>query len=279
MYQITSRAPLVAPALIVAFDGWVSAGNAGTATADHIAADGVEIARFDPDLLYDYRVNRPILQFTEGVLDEVEWPGTVVRRKTLGGRDLLVMSGPEPNWHWQAFGEAAADLAAELGVVQQVSLGGIPWAAPHTRPTMVVTTSSRLDLLPEADHPEGVLRVPGSAASVVEKAVADRGIPTVGFWARVPHYVAGVYHPAVAALVDRVSRLLGIEIGTSDIEEESTAQRIQLDQALEEQPAVKQVVTQLEELYDASGDVATGEQIAAEIERYLRDRADGGEPG
>lgn len=279
MYQVTSREPLVAPALIAAFDGWVSAGNAGIATADHIAAEGAEIARFDSDLLYDYRVNRPVLQFTEGIIDEVEWPATVVRRRHVGGRDLLVMSGPEPNWHWQAFGKAAADLAVELGVVQHVSVGGIPWAAPHTRPTMVVTTSSRPDLLSEVDHPEGVLRVPGSAASVVEKAVADRGIPTVGFWARVPHYVGGVYHPAVAALSERVSRLLGVEIPPGDVEEEAAAQRIQLDQALEEQPAVRQVVAQLEELYDASGEVATGEQIAAEIERYLRDRANGEESG
>jgi hypothetical protein len=274
MYQRSEVGPLVAPALIVAFNGWVSAGGAGIATAEHIAAGGVEVARFDSDMLYDYRVNRPTLEFTEGIIDKIEWPETRVRRRNLDGRDLLVLAGPEPNWHWQAFGEAVADLAIELGVVQHVSLGGIPWAAPHTRPTIVVTTSSRPDLLSDdANFPAGMLRVPASAASVVERAVADRGIPTVGFWARVPHYVAGIYHPAVVTLVERVSRYLGVELPLADLVQSAADQRRQLDMALADQGNVKEIVTHLEELYDASGEVASGEEIAAEIERYLRDRA------
>ena len=274
MYRRRDIEPLVAPALIVAFNGWVSAGGAGTATAEHIAADATEVARFDSDLLYDYRVNRPTLEFTEGIIDRIEWPETVVRHRHLDGRDLLVLTGPEPNWRWQALGEAVADLAAELGVVQQVSLGGIPWAAPHTRPTIVVTTSSRRDLLAEdANFPAGVLRVPASAASVVERAIADRGIPTVGFWARVPHYVAGVYHPAVVTLVERVGRYLGVDIPLGGLVDAAAEQRRQLDGALGDQPEVAEVVSRLEEIYDASGEVASGEEIGAEIERYLRERA------
>jgi len=274
MYQRSEVGPLVAPALIVAFNGWVSAGGAGIATAEHIAGSGPVVARFDSDLLYDYRVNRPTLEFTEGIIDKIEWPETRVRRRNIDGRDLLVLAGPEPNWHWQAFGEAVADLAIELGVVQHVSLGGIPWAAPHTRPTIVVTTSSRPDLLSDdANFPAGMLRVPASAASVVERAVADRGIPTVGFWARVPHYVAGIYHPAVVTLVERVSRYLGVELPLADLVQSAADQRRQLDMALADQGNVKEIVTHLEELYDASGEVASGEEIAAEIERYLRDRA------
>lgn len=279
MYQRLDREPLVAPALIVAFNGWVSAGNAGTATAEHISAGAVDLARFDSDHLYDYRVNRPTLQFIEGIIDSIEWPETMMRRRRVDGRDLLILSGPEPNWHWQAFGDAVADLAVELGVVQQVSLGGIPWAAPHTRPTIVVTTSSRSDLLSDdANLPAGTLRVPASAASVVERATAQRGIPTVGFWARVPHYVAGVYHPAVVTLVERVSRYLGVDLPLGTLLADAAEQRRQLDGALDDQPNVREIVARLEDLYDSSGEVASGEEIAAEIERYLRDHAPGEEP-
>src|SRR3990170_2269696 len=116
MYQRVDHEALVAPALIVAFNGWVSAGGAGTATAEHIAADAAEVARFDSDLLYDYRVNRPTLEFTEGIIDTIEWPTTRVRRRRVAGRDLLILTGPEPNWNWQAFGEAVANLAGGLGV-------------------------------------------------------------------------------------------------------------------------------------------------------------------
>lgn len=276
MYRLETDAPLATPALLVAFTGWVSAGGAGVATVEHIVGDGDVIATFDSDALYDYRVNRPALQFEQGILEDVEWPRMVLRAKRIGNRDLVSLSGPEPNWNWQALSEEVAELAMRLGVVQHVSLGGIPWAAPHTRPTIVVTTSSRPDLLgDDANFPEGELRVPGSAASVVENAVAARGIPTVGFWARVPHYVGGIYHPAVVALVERVARYLGVDIPLGSLVDDSAAQRRQLDAALEDQPAVRDVVAQLEELYDASGEVASGEEIAAEIERYLRDQADG----
>jgi len=276
MYHSTLDRDLVAPALVVAFEGWVSAGAAGTVTAAHLAGDADVVVRFESDLLYDYRVNRPILEFTEGIIGAVEWPEAVIRLRNAGQRDLLVLSGPEPNWNWQVFAHAVADLATEVGVVEQVSLGGIPWAAPHTRPTILTTTASRPDLLGgDANYPAGLLRVPASAATVIERAVAERGIPTVGFWARVPHYVAGVYHPAVVALVEHVTRHLGIEVPLGSLVDDSATQRRELDSALEDQPAIAQVVEQLEALYDRAGEVATGEEIAAEIERFLRDRTPG----
>ena len=276
MYDTKPHRDLVAPALIVAFDGWVSAGAAGTATADHLAADGEVVVTFASDRLYDYRVNRPILSFTDGIIEGIEWPETMIRLRDAGARDLLVLSGPEPNWNWQAFADSVADLAGTLGVVEQISLGGIPWAAPHTRPTILTTTASRADLLGgEANFPAGLLRVPASAASVLERAVAERGIPTVGFWARVPHYVAGVYYPAVVTLLERVARHLGIEVPLGSLVDDSAAQRRHLNAAVEDQPAVAHVVEQLEAIYDSAGELATGEEIATEIERFLRDRIPG----
>ena len=275
MYELLDHAQLTAPALIAAFDGWVSAGAAGTATAEHIAGESDVIARFDPDELFDYRVNRPSLEFVDGISKEIGWPEVVVRHRNLDGRDLLVLTGPEPNWKWRAFAAEVADLASELGVVQHVSLGGIPWAAPHTRPTIVVTTSSRPDLLgDDANHPEGVLRVPASVVSAVAHVLADRGIPTVGLWARVPHYVGGVYHPAVVTLVERLSRHLGVKIPLGSLVDDSKDQRRSLDEAVDEQEGITDVVARLEALYDAQGEVASGEEIAAEIERFLIEAAD-----
>ncbi|MEE9581924.1 MAG: PAC2 family protein [Acidimicrobiia bacterium] len=275
MYELFDHDELTAPALIAAFDGWVSAGAAGTATAEHIADDGDVIARFEPDDLFDYRVNRPSLEFVDGISTEIGWPEVVVRHRILDGRDLLVLTGPEPNWKWRAFATEVADLAGEFGVVQHVSLGGIPWAAPHTRPTIVVTTSSRPDLLgDDANHPQGELRVPASVVSAVAHALADRGIPTVGLWARVPHYVGGVYHPAVVTLVERISRHLGVKIPLGSLVDDAKDQRRSLDEAVDEQEGITDVVARLEALYDAQGEVASGEEIAAEIERFLIEAAD-----
>jgi proteasome assembly chaperone (PAC2) family protein len=279
MYELLTHPDLTAPALIAAFDGWVSAGAAGTATANHIAGDGPVIARFSSDDLFDYRVNRPALNFEDGILKDVTWPEVVVRHRSFDERDLLVLTGPEPNWKWRAFAAAVADLATDLGVVEQISLGGIPWAAPHTRPTIVVTTSSRSDLLgDDANFPQGTLRVPASIVSALGFVLAERGVPTVGLWARVPHYVAGVYHPAVVTLVERLSRHLGVRIPLGSLVDDAAEQRRTLDQAIGEQDGVADAVSQLEALYDGAGEVASGEEIAAEIERFLRQESDEGSP-
>lgn len=274
MYQLHHPGDLTEPVLIVAFAGWVSAGSVGTAAAEHIAAEGEIVAAFSADALFDFRVSRPTATFVGGTMRSLTWPAITVRRRTIDGRDLLVLSGIEPNWHWQSFGNAVADLAAELGVVRQISLGGIPWAAPHTRPTEVTTTASHPHLLgDEANPPEGELTVPAAVALVVEHHLVGRGIPAVGFWARVPHYIAATYYPGVVALVERVSRNTGVPVPLGSLVDEAAAQRRQLQELLEARPDAKAMVERLEALADEGGEV-TGEEIAAEIERFLREAAE-----
>lgn len=279
MYEILEAGPFAAPVLIAAFEGWVSAGSVGTRTALHTADDGPVAAVFNPDALYDYRVTRPTVDFVGGAMQAIEWPEMAVRRRRIGDRDLLVLTGVEPNWRWKEFGAAVADLAAALGVVELISLGGIPWAAPHTRPTSVVTTASRPDLIAEDEnYPDGLLRVPAAAVNVVERSLVDQGIPAVGFWARVPHYVGGVYYPGVVTLVERISRHAGVPIPLGSLVDEAAEQRRRLDEAIAERPETVALVERLEALADAQGEVASGEEIAAEIERFLRDATGGEEP-
>jgi hypothetical protein len=276
MYEIgADLSDLRAPVLLVTFNGWVSSGEAGTATVDHIVAqDAEEVAVFDPDALFDYRVNRPTAAFEDGRLAGIDWPRITLRRRRLGDRDLLVLSGPEPNWGWQAFGRSVAELAERLGVVESVSLGGIPWATPHTRPTTVVTTASRGDLIgADANYPEGTIHVPAAVATTLERALSDSGIPTAGFWARVPHYVAGTYFPAVLALVERLARHLGVEIPLEGLAGEAAAQLSRLDELVSERPEARAMVEHLEQLADEGA--ISGDDLAAEIERFLREESGG----
>ncbi|MBU1226733.1 MAG: PAC2 family protein [Actinobacteria bacterium] len=276
MFEIHASPVMRAPVLVVAFDGWVSAGAVGTTAADHLAEDGDIVASFRPDRLYDFRVSRPVATFRDGMLQDIEWPSLTVRYRSIDGRDLLVLTGPEPNWNWPDLAAAVADLCAAFGVVEQISLGGIPWAAPHTRATEVVTTASRPDLLgPGSNAPEGDLQVPAALALVVEQRVSTSGIPAVGFWARVPHYIGNVYYPGVLELVERVARHTGIDIPLGSLVDDSAAQRRQLAALMESRPDARQMVERYEQLADAEDDAASGVDMTAEIERYLRDQIEG----
>jgi proteasome assembly chaperone (PAC2) family protein len=147
-YDMVSEPDLVDPVLISAFDGWVNAGEAGTAAAEFLIRDGQEAVVFDPDDLFDYRDIRPALTFAEGVVRSISWPGVSMFHTTSGGRHLLVVTGTEPSLRWRSFAETVADLAQRFGVTELVAMGGIPWAAPHTRPVTLITTGSAGDRIP-----------------------------------------------------------------------------------------------------------------------------------
>ncbi len=256
------------PVLIMCLDGWVNAGTAATLVANTLGGDLVMTA--DSDQLFDYRVTRPTLDFIEGAMTRLEWPRLEIRRVATASRDLLVLSGTEPNWNWRRLGQEVAAAAVEWGVTQSVSLGAIPWATPHTRPVQIMSTASDPAHLPaSADLPGGLLRVPAAAVSALEYLMASSGIPTVGFWARVPQYVGVEYPAAAAALLRRLGEHLGIELPTEVLDAAASEQRTQLDAATGARPEVRAMVEQLEAVVDAAGTVS-GEELAAEIERFLR---------
>jgi hypothetical protein len=279
LYRLLEEPSLSAPVLVTSLTGWVNAGEAGTRCAEHLASAGSLIARFDSEALYNFRAQRPVLDIVDGSMKEMTWPELTVRHVAIGGRDVLVLSGQEPDAAWQTLADAVHDLCVRFGVVGSVSLGAIPAAVPHTRPTPVLATASRRDLLEPGDRlPEGLLRVPGSAVNLIELTLGTQGIPSVGFWAQVPHYVSGPYPAAALALIERVARFLGVAIGLDDLVDEARVHREQLDTAVAEQPEAAAHIEQLEAMIPDISDVPSGESIAAEVERFLRERREG-EPG
>ena len=277
LYQIVEKRPAIEqPVLIVALEGWVNAGEAATTAARRIAHGGELIAAFDPDSLFDYRARRPALDISDGTFQRLTWPDLNLRCVSIDGRDVLVLTGHEPDYRWRAFSRAVRTLASELGVIQCISLGAIAWATPHTHPTQLITTASNRELLrPEDRFTEGPIRVPAAAVSVVDMALSEHGTPTVGFWAQVPHYVSSTYYPAVIALLERLGRHMGVAFETDELVAEASKQRSILDAAVAQREEIEQYVQQLEQL-SADGvsldpnEVPSGDELADEIERFLR---------
>jgi PAC2 family protein len=270
---------LIAPVLIAAFDGWVDAGSAATTALEGLLEEAVDVATFDPDALFDYRARRPTLQILDGRLAELTWPELVVRRARFGERDLLVIAGPEPDDRWRAFAEAMVDLARRLGVVEWISLGAIPAAVPHTRDVPILGTTSqegrlRGDIQP---GPAGLLRVPAAAISVLEMAMAESGIPAVGYFAQVPHYVSGPYPAASLALVEALGRHLGIALPSGDLAEEARQLRTRLDTATALEETTRTYVERLETMVDEQR-LPSGDDLIGEIERFLREGGTEGRP-
>lgn len=278
LYRLTEPAePLAAPAVVAAFDGWIDAAGASTAAAELIAGDGESLVTFESDLLYDYRSRRPVLDIVDGTLTELAWPDLTIERARIGARDLLVLSGPEPDFRWRELGRDLLEAVLRLGAVEWVSIGAIPAAVPHTRPVPILATASKAGLLHEDEQqgPAGLLRVPSAALSAIEMTISSGGIPTVGFYAQVPHYVGGSYAAATIALLEHVGRHLGVDLPLGPLPEEAMAQRQRLDAAVAADEDSRSYVARLESVVD-NQELPTGDELVGEIERFLRQRGDGG---
>ena len=233
LYRLDDDPAFTSPILVAALEGWVDAGAAGTTAARQLAEGGRVVATFDADAIYDYRARRPTLDIVDGRPVSLEWPSLTLTARTIEERELLVLTGPEPDYRWRELADDVMTLARRLGVASWASLGAIPAAVPHTRPVPILATASAPGLLPSGirQGPAGLLRVPSAALSVLELTSAAVGIPAVGFFAQVPHYVNATYPTASIALLTALGRHLGIELPVGALATRALERRTMLDAA------------------------------------------------
>jgi hypothetical protein len=278
LYKLRRQLPeLDAPSVVVALDGWVDAGSAATAAAAELAQGGRIVATFDPDSIFDYRARRPTLEIVHGRPRSLAWPELTLRFTKVGEKDLLVFTGAEPDYRWRELQADIAQLSQRLGVGEWISLGAIPAAVPHTRPVPILGTESRSGLLKGGvvPGPEGILRVPSAAISIFDIAVAKAGIPAVGYFAQIPHYVSGDYPQASVELLRALGRHLDVELDVGRLPEEARLMRVRLDNAAAREETTKTYVERLEALVDESR-LPSGDDLITEIEQFLRE---GGQQG
>ena len=283
LFAVHSEPELHEPVLVISLEGWVDAGlGATTAVAALLGQVTTEpLVTFNGEHFLDQRARRPVARIVNGVTSELTWPRTVVRQGTdADGRDMLFLVGPEPDFHWRSFTDAVVGLARSWRVRMVVGLGAFPAPAPHTRPVKLAATapSASADLIERVGIVQGELEVPAGVLAALEMAFGAAGTPVVSLWARVPHYVAGMPFPeASAALMEGLSSVAGLTLDSSALRRAADSSRRQVDQLIADNEEHQAMVRKLEESIDASEGnamgveaVPSGEEIAAELERFLR---------
>jgi hypothetical protein len=276
------------PVLIHSLDGFLDAGNAA-AIATRALLDqsaGRVVASFDIDAFYDYRARRPPMTFSESRYEDYEPPRLVVRLNHDSlGTPYLLMHGPEPDTHWEAFALAVREVVEKLRVRLTVSMGAVPMAVPHTRPVMLTNHATRPDLLLHENIWKGQIRVPASAQALLELRLGGWGHPAMGFVAHIPHYVAQFDYPSASAtMLESVEVVTGLQWELADVEAAGEAKMVEIAAQIDDSDEVRDVVLGLEQQYDAfhrpdedgeslplaeERDLPTGEELGAEFERFL----------
>lgn len=282
MGHVKSLKNLRRPAVVAAFGGWSDAGDAASGVIDHLAE--VTSARLafamDPDEYYDFQVNRPSMATTSGGERTLQWPTTEVLVASLPERDLVLIGGPEPNFHWRGYASALISAIRTVAPEIVVLLGAMLTDAPHSRPVPVHGTASNEELaaslgleMSTYEGPTGILGVLAADCAVV-------GVPSASLWASVPHYVAEPPNPkATLALLDRLEDLLDTPLDTGELPDLAAQWESQVNELAAEDSDISAYISALEERRDENQPEPQGEAIAAEIQRYLRRRRNPPAPG
>jgi proteasome assembly chaperone (PAC2) family protein len=285
------RPRLRGPVLLAAFDGWNDAGEAATTALDAIGAGlaAETFATVDPEAFFDFQNTRPTVRLVDGHR-QIEWPSVELGAARLpsGDHDLIIVRGHEPNFRWRTFANEIVELAADFRVEMVITVGALLADVPHTRPVHVVSSAGdrnlakRLGLhVSRYEGPTGILGVLGDIAT-------RAGLPTVGLWAALPHYLNLAPNPwGAIALVEELGRLLPMAVDTSELAGQTPAFDAAVAELIEENPELTGYIERLEADADEEGeddedeDGSPGladlppEELVAEVERYLRDHPGG----
>lgn len=275
--EITSQMDLRSPVLVVAISGWVDAGAVATSVGGHLTSEGEVVATFDPDAVFDYSSSRPTMEFAGGAAARIHWPSLTITAVPGDRNDLLVLTGSEPDSRWQEASAELAQLATASGVTKVIAVGAIAAAVPHTLATPIMISSTDPDLEP-VGIPTAQFSVPASFVNATTHLVSRQsGIPSVGFWAQVPHYVSGVYWPAAEALLTRMSGFLDVDLDLTDLHSQAQEMIARLNEAVAERPDAMELIQSLEA---GTPDFAfdDGSNIADEVESFLRGVGDDDNP-
>lgn len=280
------RPTLRSPVLVAAFAGWNDAAGAATTALETAAAglDSQVVAHVDPEEFFDFQVNRPSIRLTEGQSRRIDWPqnALVALRTPTAERDLVLLNGIEPNLRWRSFAEAILGACTQLGVEMMVTLGALIADVAHTRPVPITGLASDPELVRRLGLSRSTYEGPTGIVGVMHDRCRALGIDSASLWAAVPHYVAAVPNPKAAlALLRRLEDVTGVTVEASELEDEIDRFDRQVDRAVDANPEIRELVERIEaDQDDAFGrgeDVPSGDSIAQEFQRFLRQRGD--EPG
>jgi predicted ATP-grasp superfamily ATP-dependent carboligase len=281
--RIERQPELQSPVMICSFRGWNDGGQGASLANSYLARSwrAESFADIDPELFFDFQMTRPHVALEDGER-RIDWPENSFQHARIGAsgdqKDAVLLLGTEPSLRWRAFTQLVSGLASELGASLVVTLGSLLADVPHTRPAPVTASATDATVLQDLGLQPSRYEGPTGVVGVLHDALRRKDIPSVSLWAAVPHYVSLTPSPRAAkALCDRLASVLDVPIDTEELAEASEAYIQQVSEAVaadEETAAyVDELESREEEIEDE--DIPSGDSLAAELTRFLREREEG----
>jgi predicted ATP-grasp superfamily ATP-dependent carboligase len=286
--RFSNHPTLHRPPFLCAFRGWNDGGEAASVAARYLIErwEATSFATLDPEEFYDFQATRPRIKLVEGQTREIVWPAVELYEVRIprAPRDLILVAGTEPSFRWRGFTKVVVEVAEAIGVQLVVTLGALLADVPHTRPVSVTGLASDPALVSRLGLASSSYEGPTGIIGILHAACQEAGLPSASLWAAVPHYIAATPNPKAAlALVRKLEGLVGVAVDASELESGAADYERQVNIAVQSDPDVQAFVERLEqatgvESGDEPGPLPSGDTIARDLQRFLRQRGDD-EPG
>ncbi|MEY3388509.1 MAG: hypothetical protein RLZ74_115 [Actinomycetota bacterium] len=270
--------PLRDPVLVIALRGWFDVAGVATGALEWCIQERsvTVVASIDPDPFFDFTQERPETFIDEDGDRHIRWPENdfLVVRFPEGSRDLVLMSGVEPHLHWTTFADCIVEAAQQLKCSVVVTVGAAAEGVPHTRSPQVFGSTTNGALARRLGLSRPQYQGPTGVVGVIQERLDREGLTGVALRVGVPHYLSNAQHPkSSAALLRHLEHVLGIPTSHGMMYEEIQRWEELHDAAVDGDQQTEHYVKMLEEEYDrrTEASVPTGDDLAAEFERFLRE--------
>src|SRR2546423_4738629 len=277
---VSSRPELRGPVLVAAFRGWNDGGQGASLGGGYLARQwGAEsFAEIESENFCDFQAVRPHVALEEGLTRKLQWPANTFLHAPIPDldRDAVLLLGVEPNLRWKTYSGLVLELAQELGVELVVTLGSLLADVPHTRPAPVSAAASDPALVDELGVEPSRYEGPTGIVGILLDACRQVEIPSLSLWAAVSHYVSlAPSRRAALALCRRLGGLVGTDIDLDELEQAGEEYAEQVTEAVASDAETATYVEELErrvDMMEAAEELPSGESLAAELTRFLRER-------
>jgi proteasome assembly chaperone (PAC2) family protein len=270
--------PLRDPVLVIALRGWFDVAGVATGALEWCIQERsvTVVASIDPDPFFDFTQERPETFIDEDGDRHIRWPENdfLVVRFPEGSRDLVLMSGVEPHLHWTTFADCIVEAAQQLKCSVVVTVGAAAEGVPHPRSPQVFGSTTNGALARRLGLSRPQYQGPTGVVGVIQERLDREGLTGVALRVGVPHYLSNAQHPkSSAALLRHLEHVLGVPTSHGMMYEEIQRWEELHDAAVDGDQQTEHYVKMLEEEYDrrTEASVPTGDDLAAEFERFLRE--------
>jgi len=257
---------------------WIDVNNVGSLILNGLQTQfgAKELGRLaKPGKFFDFTRYRPTLYFEEEIR-RISIPNTTLRyAKREGGNDLPFLRLLEPHALAEVYVDSILQLLKTLKVKKYCLLGSMYDVVPHTRPLIVnggaIGRETGLDLKRSEAQPSHY-QGPTTITTLITQRAPEVGTETIWFIVSLPQYVVlEEDYIGKVRLMEILNLLYKIPIDKKDLEK-AIEQRGIINQKVEKTPELKNILPQLETLYEVRIKREEGEKrpkLSPEIEEIL----------